>query len=368
MPQKHSPVNNRLLSLDAFRGIAIAGMILVNNFESNTYPQLNHAVWNGWTVADTVFPFFLWIMGVAMVFSLQKRVAKDRAKKTVVFHILLRSLILFIIGMLLYSFPYYNLHTIRIPGVLQRIAICYLVGSLIFLHTKIRGQILWIISLLTIYLLLLKFVPIPGYSTGILDKERNIVQYMDVLFLKGHLYSQTWDPEGILSTLGATATTLFGILTGQLLVIGKSAPIKKVMLMISSGIYLLLLGLILDRWLPINKTLWTSSYAVFMAGLVGILFSFFFFFIYIKGYKTWHKPLAIYGLNSIALYIFSIIMSKLLMMIRLHNTSGWDFILINIYYPLAGSKNASLLWSLTLVLFFYEVAYVMYKKNWILRI
>jgi predicted acyltransferase len=195
------PSGERLLSLDVFRGVTIAGMILVNNPGSwdHVYPPLLHAAWHGWTPTDLVFPFFLFIVGVAMSFSFAAR--RPRLSK-----VLVRSLVLFGLGLFMTAYPRFDLAHVRIPGVLQRIALCYLAASLLVLYVS-RRAIGWTLALLLgSYFLLLR---------GDLSVEGNLAARIDRLLLGGHLWKQAWDPEGLLSTLPALATTLLGYFAGE---------------------------------------------------------------------------------------------------------------------------------------------------------
>ncbi|MGB6121827.1 MAG: heparan-alpha-glucosaminide N-acetyltransferase domain-containing protein, partial [Bacteroidota bacterium] len=259
--------SERLGSLDAFRGATIAGMILVNNPGTwgAVYPQLLHARWHGWTFTDWIFPFFLWIVGVAMTLSFAKRMERGEGRKTLMMHVLRRSAIIFGLGLLLSAFPFglvpghdFSLASLRIPGVLQRIAICYLVASLIVLNTSLRGQVIWLLALLVCYWLAIMLIPVPGYGAGLLEPTGNLCWYIDSHLLAGHTWSGApapgFDPEGILSTIPAIGTTLFGVLTGHLLRSGLSREEKTVWMFVG-GNALLLAGVILDIWLPINKNL-----------------------------------------------------------------------------------------------------------------
>ena len=209
------------MSLDAFRGATIAAMILVNNPGDGrtTFAPLLHAEWNGWTFTDLVFPFFLWMVGIAMTFSFARRVEGGAGKGKLLLHTVRRAALIFLLGLLLNGFPKYDLTTLRIPGVLQRIAICYLIGSLIFLYTKWRGQLAAIVGLCAVYWMLMTLFPVPGYGPGVLEPIGNFGQWVDEMLLSGHMYSRTkvWDPEGVVSTLPAIANVLFGALFGTLL-------------------------------------------------------------------------------------------------------------------------------------------------------
>src|SRR5215831_5563392 len=213
------PSSERLLSLDAFRGITIAGMILVNNAGdwSHVFPPLQHAAWNGWTLADLIFPFFLFIVGVAMSFSFARRAAPVHALKEVYLQVGRRTIILFLLGLFVNALYYlpggFSLSVLRIPGVLQRIALVYFFASLIILHTSPRGQAFIAMFLLLFYWAVMELVPVPGYGAGVLTPEGNLITYTDNLLLHNHL-TEPIDPEGMLSTIPAIATALLGVLTG----------------------------------------------------------------------------------------------------------------------------------------------------------
>jgi len=362
--------SQRLQSLDVFRGATIASMILVNNPGSWTYvyPPLRHAEWHGWTFTDTVFPFFLWIVGVAMTLSFARRVESGENKSTLLAHVWKRAAILFAIGLFLTLFPHFEFATVRIPGVLQRIAVCYLVGASIFLYTSWRGQIAWLAGVLATYWLLMTLYPVPGVGAGSFAKEGNFAQYIDSLLLSGHMWSQTrtWDPEGVVSTLPAIATLLFGALTGHLLR-GVKDPASRTAWLTCCGFLLLGLGHIMTIWMPMNKSLWTVPYAVFMAGLAMGVFGVWYWLVDVQGFGRWFHPLAIYGSNAIIVFALSGIVADLLSVVRNGDTrlSAWLF--QNVYLRVASPMNASLLYAVTQVLFFYGIAYVMYRKRWFVK-
>ncbi len=368
-------VGGRLVSLDVFRGATIAGMILVNDPGSwkAIYPPLEHAEWNGWTPTDLVFPFFLWIVGVAMTLSFAKRVERGDDRGKLFLHTLRRSAIIFALGLFLNAFPYFHLATVRIPGVLQRIAVCYLVAAAIFLLTTWRGQIAWILGLLAGYWMLMMLVPVPGYGAGFLGKEGNFAQYIDSLILNGHMWGQTrvWDPEGIVSTLPAIATTLFGILTGHLLRSSKSGS-EKAAWMFCSGNVLLFVGLVMNWWLPINKNLWTSTFSVFMAGMAMIIFAICYWLVDIQGYRKLTRPFEFFGMNAIAIYVLSGVLARLLDVI--HVSGGAEpqslggYLFEHLVEPLASPVNASLLWALLYVALFGVVAWFMYRRKWFVKV
>lgn len=371
--------SGRLQSLDVFRGATIAGMMLVNNPGDwgHVYAPFLHAKWDGWTFTDLIFPFFLWIVGVAMTLSFAKRIERGDDKKKLMLHVVRRAAIIFGLGLFLAGFPFFsNWATIRIPGVLQRIALCYLIASAIYLRTSIKGQIIWTSALLVVYWLLVMLVPVPGYGAGVLEAKGSLAWFVDSTVLAGHTWRGApvpgFDPEGIVSTIPAIATTLFGILAGHMLRMKKEPAEKTVwMFVVANG--LLFAGLVMDNWLPINKNLWTSTYSVFMAGMALNIFALCYWIIDIRGYQRWSKPFAIYGLNAITVFVLAGVFGRLMVMIPVGTTpEGKDIMLKtaiyqNIFAPIASEYNASLLFALCFVLFLYGIAYLMYRRQWFLK-
>lgn len=350
----------RLISLDVFRGLTIASMNLVNNPGSEpTYRQLDHAEWNGWTFTDTVFPFFVWIAGLAMTLSFGRRVEEGADRRKLFWHILRRSILIFAVGLFLNGFPYFPLHRIRIMGVLQRIAICYLIAGTIFLITRVRGQILWNVFFLAIYAVLMR---------GNYDYDTNFARYVDGLFLTGHMWSHTkvWDPEGLVSTLPAISSALFGILAGQI-VRSKLESAAKTAWLLVTGNSLIALGMILNTWIPINKNLWTTSYSVFMAGLASIVFGILYWIVDVHGWQRWSGPFAIYGMNALTIFALAGITGRLMGLIRVGPQSLHGFLYNHMFAPLARPINASLLFAITFVLVMYAIAYLMYRRRWFIR-
>jgi len=367
---------DRLVSLDVFRGATIAAMLLVNDpgTWSAVYPPLLHAPWHGWTFTDVIFPFFLWITGMALTLSTAKRLGRGASRFDLMLHAFRRSVIIFAIGLFLAGYPFFNFSIIRIPGVLQRIALCYLVAAAIYLTTSVRGQIRWTVSLLAVYWLLMKLYTVPGYAAGILEKEGNFAQYVDSLLLSGHMWatSKTWDPEGIVSTLPAIATTLFGVLTGHLLRIRKS-PEERTACMFVLGNALLFAGAVMSLWLPINKNLWTSSYSVFMAGLAANVFAFCYWIIDVKGYTKWTLPFRAYGMNAILIFALSGLLGKTAILVKVAGPDGssqslWSYVFQHVFAPLASPVNASLLFALSYVALFFVLAYVLFRHQWFIKI
>ncbi|MCK4903095.1 MAG: DUF5009 domain-containing protein [Candidatus Marinimicrobia bacterium] len=366
---------NRLVSLDFFRGLTIAGMILVNNPGSwkYIYAPFKHAEWHGWTYTDTIFPFFLFIVGVSITFALSKRLEITQSRSLVYKKIISRTLIIFGIGLFLNTFPFFHLSSIRIMGVLQRIALCYLFASIIFINTSKRGQFAWAIALLMVYWVFMALFAVPEVGAGSYVKNENFAAYIDRFILSGHMWSQskTWDPEGLFSTLPAISTTLFGVLTGYLLKSKLSAK-KKIRNMIGWGIVGIVIGYIWSLWLPINKSLWTSSYSVLMAGLALIVLAFCYFIIDVKGYKKVALPCVIFGMNAIAMFVLSIFIAKFLSIIKIITDDGTvslqSFIYTNFFQSIFGNYLGSFLFAIIFILLLYIVALVLYKNKIFIKV
>lgn len=361
-----SETSSRFVALDAFRGVTLAFMVLVNDAGDgeHVYAPLEHAQWDGWTPTDVVFPSFLWIVGVAMTLSLSKRVERGDSRKALFLQVLRRAAIIYALGLIVYAAPQFNFATQRLLGVLQRIAICYAAAAAIYLTTRVRGQILWIAGLLTGYWLLMAFIPVPGFGPGRLDVEGNFAHYIDRIVLGAHNYrsTKTWDPEGIVSTLPAIATVLFGVLCGQLLRVKKSLK-ERAAWMLLAGTVLIAAGFFCNIWLPINKKLWTTSFALLMAGLDFTMFAGFIWLLDVRGYQRVFRPFIILGMNSITIYMIAELLDE-----ALRYSGVGEAIYQGIFAPLASPINASLLWAVSYTGLMLLVAWVMYRKSWIVRI
>ncbi len=364
---------SRLVSLDVFRGLTIAGMVLVNNpgTWSAIYPPLKHAEWHGITPTDYIFPFFLFIVGVAIPLALGRRVEQGGMTKDVYLKIFRRTALIFLLGLFLAAFPYFDFSTLRIPGVLQRIAICYLITSLIFIRTDWKQQTLIGIGLLILYWALMTLIAVPNCdATTIDDKACNLAAYFDrTIFGENHIWrsAKVFDPEGILSTIPAVVTTISGVLTGTWLK-SKRDNLEKVAGMFFFGIVLTVTGWIWHAFFPINKSLWTSSYVVYTSGLALLFLGFCFYLIDIKNYKKWTKPFVIFGVNALALFVFSGLLSKILGIIKITDTTGKQtslqgWIFQNGFLSIAEPINASLLFALTYILFWLLLMWLLYRKR-----
>ncbi|MFA5974611.1 MAG: DUF5009 domain-containing protein [Elusimicrobiota bacterium] len=301
----------RLLSLDVFRGITIAGMVLVNSPGNETaYAPLDHSAWNGCTPTDLVFPFFIFIVGLSLVYSFSSRLAQGKSRSELLAQVLRRTVILFALGLLMNGFPHYNLSLIRIPGVLQRIALCYFFASLAFLYTSTVFEIVGIVAALTGYWWMMTHVGVPGFGAGNLTPEGNLAACVDRMLLGKHLYRPVYDPEGILSTIPAVATALLGNLAGRWLR-SVGAQAHKITGLLEAGGVLLLIGWKWDRIFPINKALWTSSYVCWTAGWALLLLAFCYWALEMKGWRRWSRPFEVFGVNAIAVYVLHIFFLKL---------------------------------------------------------
>src|SRR2546423_2758729 len=369
-----TPATGRMTSLDVFRGITIAGMILVNNPGTwdAIYSPLEHSKWDGWTPTDLVFPFFLFIVGVSITLALARRAESGGSKRDLYVKIVRRSLIIFAIGLLLSDFPYTDPATFRIPGVLQRIAVCYLFASVIFLNTSWRTQILIVAALLLAYWAILMHVPAPGFAAGDLSMAGSIASYVDRGVFGKHTWKPLYDPEGILSTIGALATTLCGVLTGHFLRRRRS-PLEKVAAMFVAGTGCIVVGWAWNFWFPVNKSLWTSSYVLFTTGMALELLALCYWLIDIKGYKRWSLPFIIFGTNALAVFFLTGIFARMLTLIKLTGADGKPLalqtvILKNLFLSWASPINASLAFALCFVLVWLGLMAILYRRGIFIKV
>jgi predicted acyltransferase len=376
-----APASSRLMSLDLFRGLTIAGMILVNDPGnwSSVYAPLRHSEWNGWTPTDLVFPFFVFIVGVAMAFSFSSRLQRGDSRLNLFKHVLWRGVVLFAMGVFLNGFPtHYDPAHLRIYGVLQRIAICYVLTAMLELWGNWRSQLGVLFACLAGYWVLMRFVPVPGYGMPthgipLLDPDRNIVAWLDRKLLMGHLYEHTRDPEGLLSDIPALATCLAGLLTGKWLRTLRSGSAKAWGMAIA-GVGAIAVGRTWHWWFPINKKLWTSSYVIFTAGLALVCLAVCYWISDVKQHRgAWTKPILVFGKNAIAAYFLSEALAALMYAITFGTSSGSHVTLLGYLYshlfaPLASPVNASLLYALAYVGVCWLVMAVLYRKGIFLKI
>jgi predicted acyltransferase len=363
----------RLASLDAFRGLTIAGMILVNNpgSESHVYPPLRHAEWHGWTPTDLVFPFFVFIVGVSIAFAISQRQEEGAGRSNLYFKIFKRSLILFSLGILLRLFPRFDFETVRIPGVLQRLALCYLFAALLYIHVGVRGRVGVAVLVLAAYWAALKFISVPGYGAGVLDYEGNLAGFIDLKLLAGHLYKPEFDPEGILSTFPAIVTAILGSLAGDWLR-SKRRHSAKTLGLLAAGAALTGLGLALHPYFPINKPLWTSTFVLFTAGAALLFLAGCFFLVDVLGRKKWALPFIVLGTNAIAAYVGSSLLAKILLWVKVSSGGEriglFSWIYRSAFVPWAGDVNGSLAFAITFVLLWLALMTPLYRKKIFIKI
>ena len=368
----------RLVSLDVFRGATIAGMFVVNTPGSwdHVFAPLLHAEWNGWTYTDTIFPFFLFIVGVSMAFSFSRRLAEGGDRNKLLLHTLRRAVIIFGLGLALNTLSFFLFHRaqVRIPGVLQRIGVCFFFAAVIYLLFGRRGLLPSAAILLAMYWGLMTFVPVPGYGTGRLDVEGNLAAYLDRAVLGAHTWKHNpgWDPEGLLSSLSAIATTLFGIFAGEWLRLRQAWGPRLAGLM-GGGAIGFSLGLLWSVSFPINKNLWTSSYSLLMSGLAAMCLALCIWVVDVKGWKAWAKPFVWLGMNAIALFVASTLGTLLLLWIKVDGTGGkkrslYATIYRTIFDRFADARIGSLLFALVWCTLLTVVAGALYRKRVFLKV
>jgi predicted acyltransferase len=364
--------SERLDSLDVFRGMTIAAMILVSTpgTWAAVYTPLDHALWNGWTVTDLVFPFLLFAMGAAVPFALARRRGTPRG---VAQHIVRRAVILFALGLVLNAIEaVLPIHwsTFRIPGVLQRIAIVFLAVAWLTEHGSLRVQIATAVAALAGYWAALTLVPVPGAGAGVLTPAGNLASFIDRALLGRHLLNALSDPEGLLSTLPAIATAMCGVFAGDWLK-GRRQPHHSAWLL-AAGLAATIAGLAWGRVFPINKNLWTSSFALFSAGLAAQALAAFHWLVDVKGWRAWSRPLAAYGRNPLAAYFLSVGFDSVLTRV---NASGGS--LKGIVYrsafvpwlrPCCGAEGASLGYAIAYVVLWGVILGAMYRRRIFIRI
>lgn len=366
--------NKRLLSLDVFRGITIAGMILVNTpgTWSSVYPPLRHADWHGSTPTDWVFPFFLFIMGVAIPLALGKRIERGDDRGQIMLKILRRTVLIFAIGLFLAAFHRFQFASLRIPGVLQRIALVYFFCSLIFVYVKSWRTQVWIsIGLLLLYWALMTLVPVPDGNPPNLQPETNLGAWLDrQIFTTDHLWakSRTWDPEGLLSTMPAIVTGMIGIFLGLWLKTDRD-DYRKLTGIFAVGTMLVALGLTWDLAFPINKKIWTSSYVIYVGGVGLLFFGVVYWLVDVLDYKRWTKPFVVYGTNALFAYVMSGFIVKLSFIPKWELSDGttqnlYGRIYTNVFEPLFASPyNASLAFAISYVLLILGLTWILYANK-----
>lgn len=376
----------RMLSLDVLRGLDIGFMILVNNNGdgAHAYWALKHADWNGFTPTDLVFPTFLFLVGISTVFSTESRLALGASKQSLFMHTVRRAVIIFLLGLLVNSFPHFNLHTLRIYGVLPRIAVCYFVVACLYLISPgWRDKVVLAVLALVGYFVLMRYVPVPGYGMPgrdipFLDRDANLVAWLDRhIFSASHLYERTRDPEGLISTIPAVGTALMGMLAGIWLRTQRSIA-EKARWIAFAGITCVMLGAAWNPWFPLNKKLWTSSFVLFAGGWSLLLLGLSMWVVDIAGASRSSEDRArksrvfmlflVFGTNAIVAYVFSELLAGAIDNIHVGagNLQQWLYHAI-----LAGVPDrafASLLYSLGFVAVCWLPIYLLYRKRIYIKI
>jgi predicted acyltransferase len=366
----------RLVSLDVFRGATMAAMVIVNNPGDwgNVYAPLLHAEWHGWTPTDLIFPFFLFIVGVSITLSRKSASAQS---------ILRRATIIFVLGLFLAGYPGFDVARWRIPGVLQRIALCYLFAAGAYhlcrrnprnVTQPLRAAAILAVAaafLALAYWAILMLVAPPGGFAGDLSPEGNLGAHIDRALMPGHLWKPRWDPEGLLSTIPAIATTLLGCVAGLWIQAAKT-PNRRAAGLAVAGIVGIIVGTAWGFVFPINKGLWTSSYVCFTAGAAALMLALLDWAIDIKGWRRWTGPLVVLGVNALALYVISGLLVETLAMIRVpgpeaEGISLSRYIYLHYFAPFAAPKNASLAYAIAHLAILYVLLAWMYRRRIFLR-
>jgi predicted acyltransferase len=395
------PARERLLSLDVFRGLTIAGMLLVNDpgTWSAIFPPLEHAEWNGWTPTDLIFPFFLFIVGITTHLSLSARRARGDDDSALMKQILRRGSIIYLLGFAMAMFPFYQWGTIqslpnatgwdrivyriehvRLLGVLPRIAIVYICAGLLTLKTSLKQQIVIIATLLFGYWFAMTLLPVPGENAIgaqlIHTHDRNLAAYLDRLILTtNHTWSGsvTFDPEGPFSTLPAIATAMLGVIAGTWIARKDKPLLDRISGLFAAGAIGMVVGLMWNWSFPINKNLWTSSYVVFTAGMACLTLATIMWLVDYNGVKWWTKPFVVFGVNPIVAFVGSGVMARLIYTLWHVNYQGksvalQDAIYQSVFLPWLPPRVASLAFALTYVLLWYGILLVLYRRKIILKV
>ena len=364
-----APTSPRLVSLDVFRGLTVALMLLVNHPGDwgHIYAPLAHAEWHGCTLADVVFPFFLFIVGVSIAFALQKNAAPAPTLKKIWW----RTALLAGLGLFASTWLDFDPGTLRVPGVLVRIALVYGLSATIFRLTSWRTQAALVAGLLIGYAGLLQVVPVPGIGPANLAPATNLGAWLDrLVFGEAHLWkeSRTWDPEGLLGTLPALATGLLGVLAGQWLRWQALTARNRAVGLAIMGTALLLAGTVWNQWFPINKSLWTSSYVLFTGGLAALMLGILYGLCDVRGGRRWAPPFQALGVNALAAFFGSSILARTLNRVHIGELGVKDFLYQRGIAPwFAEPKMASLAGALVCLLIWWAVLGGLYRRGWVWR-
>jgi predicted acyltransferase len=361
-------MNNRLISLDAFRGFTVAAMILVNypgDWE-NVYGPLLHAEWDEpITPTDLIFPFFLFIVGVSITLAYTRQLQSGKSKFDIQKRVLWRAVKIFALGVFLNLFPAFDFSELRWPGVLQRIAVVFLVCALIFVNTSWKTQARLGVAFLLLYWVLMAFVPVPGLGTGVFEPGRNMAAWLDSLWLPGKMWEGTWDPEGILSSLPALVTGISGMLAGHLIQSQLPAH-KKLVGLYFAGFCSLAVGYLWGWVFPINKHVWTSSYVLYTSGLAALTLASFVWLIDELGYKRWTAVGVIYGSNAITAYFLAGVFG---LFVSYPESANLQSGMMSLFGGVGLSpRAASLAWALFYNLLCFLPVYFLYRRGLFIKL
>jgi predicted acyltransferase len=354
------------------RGITVGFMILVNNNGQNelAYRAMNHSLWNGFTPTDLVFPTFLFIMGISIVLSFGASKARSTPKSEQLLHILRRFALLVLLGLVVNGFPYFHLDTLRLYGVLQRIAVCYLLASLLQLvSNRIAPRIVLLVLALAGYWVMLRWIPIPGHGMPVrdfplLDKDINLVAYVDRHIFPHRLYEGTRDPEGLLSDLPSFASTLLGMIAGWWLTTARPS-LDKFKVLAISGVLMLAAGLLWSQSFPINKKLWTSSYVLYAGGWSVLILAACYFALEIKQWKgRWTYPWLVFGTNAITAYVLSELLSSAVSVFHVNVAQSFQqFVYSGFFYHVGTPAFGSLVYSILFAAVCWIPAWLLYRRR-----
>ena len=358
----------RILSLDFFRGLTIAGMIIVNDpgSWSYVYAPLRHAEWNGATPTDLVFPFFLFIVGVSITLSLGN--FKEKITTSIYLKIIKRTIIIFALGVFLALFPDFDFYNLRVVGVLQRIALVYLICSIIFLHSNYKNQLILGSCLLVFYWIIMMYIPFNGNPAGTLEPGLNFAAWIDSFIVPGRMYQGTWDPEGLFSTIPSVATGISGMICGNIIKNNRSSNLEKIIKIFFWGSIILIISHFWDYIFPINKHIWTSSYVLYSSGLAMITLAMSMWIIDEKKYTSNIKFGLVFGSNAITAYVLHGIVWRLFQFPVIDGVGFQKFWMntgIKIGLP---AEFVSLDWALFYTIVIYIIIYQLYKRKIFIKI
>lgn len=354
----------RLISLDAFRGFTIAAMIMVNNpgSWSHVYAPLLHKPWHGITVTDLIFPFFLFIVGVSIALAYTKRVNAGIPKGDMYKKIVWRSVKIFAVGIFLSLYPKFNFEELRVAGVLQRIALVFLVCAVLFLSVRWKKQAIIGVALLILYWLAMVLIPTPGYGKPMLEPGINLAAWIDTYLLPGRMWQKTWDPEGLFSTLPAIATGITGMLAGTLIVSKKTTE-EKIIWLFTAGFITLAIGHVWSWFFPLNKNIWTSSFVMVTSGLAALTLATSMYIIDVLGYKKIAWPGVVFGSNAITVYVLAGVIGYLFYGIPVGGESLKEHFM-NFFTSIGFEpKFSSFLFAFLYIGLFYIPAWILNKKK-----